>query len=120
MKAADYRATAMTEAALLATVRAMAKRLGWLMYHTHNSKHSEAGFPDIVLARHGIVIFAELKSQTGRITPEQQKWLDELSETQSQSAQIDNTPDDYGTVYYPVQVMLWRPSDLPEIERILR
>lgn len=103
MKAADYRATAMTEAALLATVRAMAKRLGWLVYHTHNSKHSEAGFPDLVMVRRGVIIFAELKSQTGGVTSAQAEWLGRLEESCSGNLAV-----------------VWRPSDLPEIERILR
>ena len=26
-----------------------ARLMGWLVYHTHDSRHSEKGFPDLVL-----------------------------------------------------------------------
>jgi hypothetical protein len=54
-----------------------------------------AGFPDLVLAKYGQVYFRELKTQKGKVTPEQQAWLDATG----------------GKV--------WRPSDWPEIERLL-
>lgn len=38
----------------------------------------DAGFPDLVLARGGKVILAELKTARGRPTREQREWLDEL------------------------------------------
>jgi hypothetical protein len=40
----------------------------------------EDGFPDLVLARDGEVIFRELKSHTGKLAKAQQEWLDELGE----------------------------------------
>ena len=33
-----------------------------------------AGFPDLVLARDGKVIFAELKAEKGKLSPEQEAW----------------------------------------------
>lgn len=35
----------------------------------------DAGFPDLALARAGVVILAELKSNTGKPTREQVEWL---------------------------------------------
>ena len=35
----------------------------------------DAGLPDLVLARNGVVLLAELKSDTGRPTTEQAEWL---------------------------------------------
>lgn len=37
------------------------------------------GFPDLVLVGRGRVIYAELKSSTGKVRPEQQVWLDALT-----------------------------------------
>lgn len=36
------------------------------------------GFPDLVLARAGEVIVAELKTDTGRMRPGQPEWLEQL------------------------------------------
>lgn len=63
-----------------AQIVAEAKRFGWLVYHSWTSLNSAKGFPDLVLVhpRHGVV-FAELKTATGRVTADQQRWLDLLS-----------------------------------------
>jgi len=90
-----------TERAFLAQVLRYAALRGWHCYHTHDSRHSSAGFPDLVLVRRPRVVFAELKSDRGRCTPEQRAWLAELAECS-------------------VEVKLWRPSDWEEIERCLR
>lgn len=50
------------------------------------------GWPDLVLARAGRVLFRELKTQKGRLTQEQRAWLDELA-----AAGLD--------------AAVWRPSD---------
>jgi hypothetical protein len=64
----------MTEETLQASVLELAKALGILPYHTHDSRRSPAGFPDLVLAGRRGVIFAELKSAGGAMRPEQTTW----------------------------------------------
>jgi hypothetical protein len=81
-----------SEVELQATIIEGARRFGWLVYHTHDSRRSAAGFPDLVLARDAEVIFAELKSEKGRISDDQKTWLATL-----------------GTA---AEVHVWRPSDL--------
>lgn len=85
---------AMAEAALLAEVRQLAKAHGWRCYHTHDSRHSEAGFPDVVLCKPGQpVIFAELKDRTRKVTEAQQVWLAFLARATG------------------VEAYVWRPAD---------
>jgi len=98
----------MTEDTLLAHVRALAKQCGYLCYHTYSSKRSEPGYPDLCLARPasatspGRLLFAELKTQTGKVTQEQAIWLDILRHT---------IPG--------LEAYTWRPADLPTIAAIL-
>lgn len=70
----------------------------WHCYHTHDSRRSTKGFPDLVLVHpsRGLV-FAELKTTTGKVTPEQLTWINELRETGAEAH-------------------LWRPADWPAIE----
>ena len=78
-----------------------AKKLGWRCYFTWASIHSPKGFPDLVLCKPPRLIFAELKSQKGRITPAQQGWLDDLRACPH------------------AEVHLWQPSRWPEIIKVL-
>lgn len=70
-----------SEAAFQARVIALARSLGYLAYHTHFSKHSEKGFPDLALCRirDGRLILAELKVWPRlALRPEQEVWLEAL------------------------------------------
>ena len=85
------------------------------MCHTHGSRRSQPGFPDLTMVRGGELIFAELKtdSQKSVETDEQKAWLADLREVAA--VVWGNIP-----IGAPVlQVFLWRPSDWPEIERAL-
>lgn len=90
----DRQARMMKEAELQAGIIAMAERLGWLVYHTYDSRKSEAGYPDLHLvhAATGRSMFRELKTMKGRVTPDQRKWL----------AALTAAGDDAG---------VWRPDD---------
>ncbi len=86
----------------LQAVKELAQLQGWLTYHTWNSQHSPAGFPDLVLVRPPRLVFAELKVGRNRPTPAQQEWL----------RQLGACPQ--------VEVYLWTPDHWAEIERVLR
>lgn len=91
-----------TERGFSAAVIALARLHKWLVYHTRLSLGSEAGFPDLVLVRPGDVLFIELKTMTGKLTPAQQHWQDVLAQCPG------------------VEVAIWRPSDWPVIEARLQ
>lgn len=74
----------------------------WRCYHAHDSRRSEPGLPDLLLARPGRLVVAELKSERGRLTREQAQWLDLL-----------------GTVA-GVEVYTWRPSSWSQVLEVLR
>jgi len=90
-----------TERAWQLTVVTAAKHLGYMVYHTEVSIRSVKGFPDLVLAGRGQVVFAELKTTRGRVSPEQKEWLGWLRQN--------------GAKAY-----LWFPADWPEVETVLR
>ncbi|WP_461634486.1 VRR-NUC domain-containing protein [Glutamicibacter soli] len=84
-----------SEATFQSQVIQLAKQLGFKqIYHVYDSRRSEPGFPDLVMvnARTRRTLFIELKTQKGRISPEQVTWIDALR-VSGQTA------------------MVWRPSD---------
>ena len=68
-----------TEKALMQMIRGAAKLGGWLCYHTHDSRRSDPGFPDLVLVRPPDLLFVEVKAHNGRVSPEQQAWLEAIN-----------------------------------------
>jgi hypothetical protein len=101
---ADYLADVaarMPEAELQTKVLRLATDLGFLAYHTHDSRRSQRGWPDLVLAHpgRGRLLFRELKQQGKYPTPEQRRWLTTLEATGA-------------------DVGVWRPMDLLS-ERVL-
>jgi len=90
-----------SEAAFQSAVRRVAKGYGWSVMHVHDSRRSPAGFPDLVMVRKNLCIFAELKTADGVLTLAQWHWLQALG-------QVEKT-----------EASLWRPEDMEEIRRRL-
>lgn len=88
----------MSEGDLQTNVVDCVHKLGGLVYHTHDSRRSAKGFPDLVIVfpRTGALLIVELKSSTGSATPEQVQWLDALRR---------------GARLAVREVYLWRPED---------
>ncbi|MCD1286499.1 MULTISPECIES: VRR-NUC domain-containing protein [unclassified Brevibacterium] len=84
----------MTERQLQDQILELAKRMGWLSYHVHDSRRSAPGFPDLVIVhpRQRRILWRELKSETGTLRPEQKVWISALK-------QADADAD------------IWRPRD---------
>jgi len=91
-----------SENRFLARVLHLAKLHGWEPYHTHDSRRSAPGFPDLILAKPGHPLLCiELKTNTGKPTMEQLQWLSVLQRVEKP------------------QAALWRPNDWPTIVTIL-
>lgn len=76
---AQMMAKTMAEKDLQMKVESLARSLGWLAYHVHDSRRSEPGFPDLVLAKAGRpMLFRELKRQREKPTPDQVKWMETM------------------------------------------
>ena len=54
----------------------VAKRIGYRAYHTHDSRRSDPGWPDLVLAhrRTQRVLFVEFKTDSGQLSDDQAFW----------------------------------------------
>ena len=103
-----------TEAAFQRAVIELAEMNGWRCYHTHDSRKSPPGFPDLTMVRNGQLVFAEMKREDGAPTDEQRAWLIGLG-------RVADLAEDQAWITPPlVAVYLWRPSDWPEIEQVLK
>jgi hypothetical protein len=98
----------LSEREFMAQVVELARLLGYLVYHPYDSRHSTPGFPDLTMVqpgcdnRPGRIIFAELKSNVGRVSPAQREWLQAL----------EGCPG--------VECYLWRPGDWEAIVKRLK
>lgn len=70
----------LTEREFQAMVIQYAKLCGWKVYHTHDSRRSEPGLPDLILVRRGVLWFLELKKYGKEPTQAQYDWLYALNE----------------------------------------
>lgn len=66
----------LSEREFMAQVVEYARLMGWAVYHTWNSRHSESGFPDIVALRGPRIVVIELKTEKGHLSRPQTDWLD--------------------------------------------
>ena len=95
-------AESVTEAQVQASVRDKADMLGWTVFFTWNSRHSEKGDLDLRLIRPPRVVFIECKTEKGTLTPEQERTIKLLN----------GCPG--------VEVYIARPSNLEAIQDILQ
>ena len=70
------------------------------VYFTWDSRHSPAGFPDMILLKEGRMIVCELKAGRDNLSPEQYFWLMEFTKV---------TPEVY----------VWWPEDWDEIVEVI-
>lgn len=80
----------------------MADLFGWWSYHVRDSRGSAPGWPDLALIKGERLILAEVKTEKGRVRPEQEDVLERLGKVRT------------------VEAHLWRPSDVSDVENTLR
>lgn len=91
-----------SERAFMQNVMELAKLYKWMVYHTHDSRRSQPGWPDLILVRGPRCIAAELKSAKGRLTAAQREWLTALSGIAG------------------IETYCWRPDDWSTIVELLK
>ena len=87
----------MSEREFLRQVIEAAQALGFLVYHTHDSRRSQPGFPDLVMVRGYRLVALELKVGRRKPTPEQLLWLHALREVWQVDA-LWAKPDDWDSL----------------------
>jgi len=101
-----------SEAEFLAQIIELARLLGWFAHHVRPARSNkgwstpvqgDVGFLDLVLVSgvRGRVIFAEAKSEKGRLTYEQKAWIAALKDAGQ-------------------EVYVWRPRGIEGIAETLR
>ncbi len=100
----------MTESAFERMVLSLARLGRWRTFHARPGRTARGwrtpvsgdgkGFPDWLFVRGPVLLVRELKTDTGKVSPEQAAWLDALLAT-GQDARV------------------WRPRDWAEIEATL-
>lgn len=80
----------------------LAQWLGWRCFHPYTSVRSTPGWPDLAMVRSGRAIFAELKTERGKVTPAQRDWLADLGAVPG------------------VEAYLWRPRHWEDVQCVLR
>lgn len=98
----------MSETELQDAILRAAVPLGWLAYHTYDSRRSTAGFPDLALVRAPRLILAELKDAKGRVSPDQSRWAHELELVAAVVEDLAGVAISTGGL---VVYRLWRPAD---------
>jgi hypothetical protein len=93
---------AVSEAVFMAAVVKLAKEHGWSVYHTHDSRRSPSGFPDLVCVRGHVCLAWELKSADGIVTLQQAHWLQLLGQVTQ------------------VEAGVWRPAEWEAVVQRLR
>ena len=78
-----------------------AKDLGWTVQTTYFSPYSSRGILDLSMCRPPRFILAELKTDRGKLRPEQREWIDLVGKC-------------------GIEVFVWKPSDEKQVLEILK
>lgn len=100
----------MTEADWQRRVLDLAKMCGWRFYHSRPAMNragkwatpleGDPGFPDLLMTKGRRLLAVELKAETGRLRPDQIKWLDALK-------------------FAGASIYVWKPKDWDTVVKVL-
>ena len=91
-----------TETMMVNDIVREAHSFGWMVHHDRpaltgrgwrTALQGDAGFPDLLLLRAGVVAAWECKSAIGKVTPPQQQWLDEWAKVPGVSVRVVRPAD---------------------------
>jgi len=102
----------MTEAQFMQQIIDLSRLYGWRVAHfrpamTRSGRWATpvqadgAGFPDLCMVKRARLIFAEIKSDKGKLSPEQETWITELTNCMR------------------CEVYIWKPENWEEIVEVL-
>ena len=94
-------APGLSEKAWQAQVIDLATLYRWHHFHVFDSRRSAAGWPDLTLVRPPELLFAELKTDRGRLTRDQRLWIEWLLSCGQ-------------------EVHVWRPRDFADVHDRLK
>ena len=95
--------TLLMEYALLQRWRVTHFRPAWTARGWQTPIQGHRGFPDLVCVRPPRIEFIELKTRTGRLSPEQKQWIEDLEGCYPRNPFIGVrvwTPDDWDSARY--------------------
>lgn len=104
---------AMNEQAWQQQVIDLARLCGWRIHHTRAAinrrgqwstpTQGDPGYPDLTLAHpDGLVVIAELKTERGKVGPDQHEWIRLLDDSSELAVEV------------------WRPHHWGHVEQVLR
>lgn len=73
------------------------------IYYTWNSRHSPAGFPDMLLLKGGRLIVIEFKIRPDNLSPEQYFWLMEFLNLTDEVYVFDDSDEDWEKI----EALIW-------------
>ena len=104
MKRCEHLAPAIPESTFQRSVLELGRALGWRCHAgpLDQRRCDGAGYPDVVMARPPRLLYAELKTNVGKLSPAQKEWI----------ADLKGCPG--------AEVYVWRPADMDDIVNTLQ
>ena len=80
--------TAQPEAEYQEQIIQLAEACGWLVWHDQDSRRNRAGLPDLLMVRGPVLLFIEVKTEKGKVSPEQEAFIGRLKQVKYVDADV--------------------------------